>query len=193
MTENVPSAVSEASAAITTDASPVVAPASVANLTATLKADYEALQNDLEQAQELAADFQKQLAGKSNEVAHFKTLVEKTQLDLVRMEGHIVELRQERHRLANEAMVATGLQSKLELMTRERDHFRLEAHALRNALSASEGEFQKRLKLQDEEVTRLRRAFEILRARHIAAVRPPSERTAPASGDEELIDITVVS
>jgi hypothetical protein len=40
-------------------------------LTFQLRADCEALRNDLEQAQELANDFRAQLSGKSNEAAHF--------------------------------------------------------------------------------------------------------------------------
>jgi hypothetical protein len=45
------------------------------SLSANLRADYEAVQNDLEQATELAAEFQRQLAGKSNEVAELKQLL----------------------------------------------------------------------------------------------------------------------
>jgi phage-related tail protein len=188
MTENVPPADS-ASAAQTKDASPAAVSAT-SNITANLRADYEALQNDLEQAQELASDFQQQLAGKSNEVAHFKALLEKTQLDLVRMDGHVVELRRERHRLANEAMEVVGLQAQLEQMTRERDHYLRESHALRSALTSSDGEMQNRLKQQEAELTRLRAALEVLRSRQINAIRPAGEKggpvpPAPASRDDD--------
>src|SRR4051812_31662973 len=70
-------------------------------LSATLSADYEALQNDMEQAKDLAADFQRQLAGKSNEFAQLKQLFEKTSADLAHLQEGIVELRAERHRFAN--------------------------------------------------------------------------------------------
>ncbi|HET6407050.1 MAG TPA: hypothetical protein VFG14_04155 [Chthoniobacteraceae bacterium] len=138
-------------------------PALAANLTATIRADYAALQNDLEQAQELAADFQRQLAGKSNEVAHIKVLLEKTQIDLQRMEGNVDALRAERHRLANEAMEVGDLRDTIESLGANRDHFRRESEALRAALTASGGEFQERINQLELENTRLRTALEQFR------------------------------
>ena len=96
------------------------------NLSGTLTADYVALENDLVQAQELAADFQRQLAGKSNEHAQLKQIFEKTQADLAHLQEGIVELRAERHRLANEAMRATAFQAKLAMVTAERDRLQVE-------------------------------------------------------------------
>lgn len=138
-------------------------PASIANLTASLRADYVALQNDLEQAQEMAADFQRQLAGKSNEVAHFKALLEKTSADLLRLEGHTTELRQERHRLANEVMVAAELKFTVEDLRNERELLRRESEALRGALTSSATEFQDKLKSQEMEILRLRAALDAAR------------------------------
>jgi chromosome segregation ATPase len=149
--------------------------ASITNLTTTLRADYAALQNDLEQAQEMAADFQCQLAGKSNEVAHFKSVLEKTQEDLARMESHVAELRRERHRLANEVMVATGSKELLENLRAERDQFRREAEALRTALTSSGAEYQEQIKLQEMEITRLRAALEAARGGN---AQPPGEVAA---------------
>jgi chromosome segregation ATPase len=83
------------------------------NLTSRLRADYEALKNDVQQANEWAADLQKELAGKNEEFAHFKRLFDKAQTDLAQLNEGIVSLRQERHRLANEAMRATGLEMQL--------------------------------------------------------------------------------
>ena len=74
------------------------------NLSAKLRADCEALQNDVQQARELAADFQRQLAGKSNEFAALKRVFQETRVHLEKLEQGIKELREERHRLANEAM-----------------------------------------------------------------------------------------
>src|SRR5678816_1828795 len=91
-----------------------------------LQADYEAVRNDLEQAQELAADFQRQVADKSNEVAHIKLLLQKSAADLARLEGHVGELRQERHRLANELMLASAMELELTKVKRERDQLRKE-------------------------------------------------------------------
>jgi DNA repair exonuclease SbcCD ATPase subunit len=149
--------------------------ASIANLTATLRADYSALQNDLEQTQEMAADFQRQLAGKSNEVAHFKALLEKTREDLMRMDGHVADLRRERHRLANEAMIATALKERVKGLETERDQFRREAEALRSALTSSGAEHQQQIKLQEMEITRLRAALEEARG---VNPQPPGEVAA---------------
>ena len=111
------------------------APASRTNpsLTATLQADYDAIRNDLEQAQELAADFQRLAADKSNEVAHIKTLLEKTTGDLTRLEEHVAELRRERHRLANELMIAASMDLELAKLKRERDNLRTELEILSEA------------------------------------------------------------
>ena len=91
------------------------------NLTKSLSADYEALKNDLEQANEFAADLQKELAGSKNDAAHFKQVFEKTQRDLAHLQDGIVALRKERHTLANEAMRATALDLKLKTIAHERD------------------------------------------------------------------------
>src|SRR5580765_3302682 len=71
-------------------------------LSSRLRADCEALRNDLAQAQELAGDFQAQLSGKSNEAAHFKQVLEHTQQNLERLQADILRLREERHSLAND-------------------------------------------------------------------------------------------
>ena len=91
------------------------------NLSAALRAEYEALLLDVAQAHALCADFQRQLAGKSEEVAEFRQLFEKTQSDLARLQSGIVELREERHRLANEAMRVAALARKLADAGTERD------------------------------------------------------------------------
>src|SRR4051812_26618128 len=84
-------------------------------------AELEAISNDLEQAKELAAEYQRELAGKSNELAMLKQVFEKTRNHLIQLETSIKNLRDERHRLANEAMRAEGLQRKLDQVTKERD------------------------------------------------------------------------
>jgi len=88
-------------------------------LSGTLAADHAALQNDLEQAQELAADFQRQLAGKSNEYAQLKQLLEKTQADLTHLQTGIVQLRAERHHLANEVMRGQAFELKSKSLERK--------------------------------------------------------------------------
>ncbi len=130
---------------------PVVNP----NLSATLNADYEALQNDMEQAKELAADFQRQLAGKSNEFAQLKQLFEKTATDLAHLQEGIVELRSERHRLANEAMRATAFQLMLNQVTSERDRLRMDLEFVRKALAQSADEMAAALRERDTQIGNL--------------------------------------
>lgn len=95
-------------------------------------ADYEAVRNDLDQARQLAADFQYQLSGKSNECADLKALLEKSSGDLGKLQEAITELRKERHRLANEANRTLALELRLEKVLSERDQLRGEVEVLRN-------------------------------------------------------------
>src|SRR4051812_16526599 len=87
-------------------------------------ADLQALENDLEQARVLAAEYQRELAGKSNELATLKQLFDRTRRHLIQLQTSITELREERHRLANQAMRADALERKLEQVTVERNHLR---------------------------------------------------------------------
>lgn len=146
------------------------------SLGASLRADYDALKNDLEQAQELAADFQRQLAGKSNEVAHFKVVLEQTKKDFARLEGHIEELRQERHRLANEVMRVTALDAQLYRRTAELDRLRDQLETLRAASSQRIEELLVVSEEQQREITRLRAMVEVFRRRENGS-EPPA-RTA---------------
>ncbi len=99
-------------------------------ISANLQADYNALKNDLEQARNLAADYQQQLAGKTNDCAQMKLLLEKSAADLDHLRRDILELRQERHRLANEIVRIPILEHRLKKMTDERDHLRTDLNAL---------------------------------------------------------------
>lgn len=99
-------------------------------LTGNLTAEYEALQNDLEQAKLLAADYQSQLSDKTNDYAALKATLEKTTAHLETLQSHIVALREERHRLANEVMKVVSLEAKVASLTdqlnREREELRRE-------------------------------------------------------------------
>jgi len=108
------------------------------SLGASLRADFEALQNDFEQASEMAAEFQRQLAGKSNEFAELKHIFEKTSGDFSRLQADIASLREERHRLANEAMRATAFEMKLTEVVGERDQLKREIAALRTAATVAQ-------------------------------------------------------
>lgn len=138
-------------------------------LGSSVSADLEALKNDVEQAREMACEYQRQLAGKSNDHALLKSLFEKTRDDLVHLHKGIAQLREERHRFANDAMRATALEMKLERMTRERDQLQSEVLALRD-LRASEA---------DERVVQLTRELERLR-REAHPATPAAEPVRPA-------------
>lgn len=103
-------------------------------LTGNLTAEYEALQNDLEQARALAADYQHQLSDKSNDNASLKIALEKTLEDLTKLQTHIIALRQERHNLANEVMRVVLLESKVSTLTEENKKLR---EALETAAAAA--------------------------------------------------------
>jgi chromosome segregation ATPase len=167
-------------------------------LTGTLAADHAALQNDLVQAQELAQDFQRQLAGKSNEHAQLKQILEKTQTDLAHLQGGIEELRAERHRLANEAMRATAFEFKLEKMSAERDRLRADIEVVRQAMGSKIDEMVIQLRDRDRRVAELvietvalRRAVDEARAG--AAPAPAARRAVAvqAQEDEEEPDVEI--
>ncbi len=159
------------------------------NLSANLSADYEALLNDMQQAKDLAADFQRQLAGKSNEFAQLKQLFEKATADLAHLQGGIVELRAERHRLANESMRATAFQLKLTQITSERDRLRVELEHVRKALDHSAEGVAAAVRERDNQIAALvvelvtvKEALEVAR-REVQTARPnvayrPSPSTA---------------
>lgn len=132
----------------------------------------------MQQAKDLAADFQRQLAGKSNEFAQLKQLFEKAQADLTHLQEGIVELRAERHRFANESMRATAYQAKLAQVTGERDRLRVELEHVRRALNQSATEMQTAIRDRDAqiavlvvELVTLKDALEV--ARKEAAVAKP--------------------
>ncbi len=155
---------------------PNPAPLTNPNLSATLRADYDALMNDVQQANQLAADFQRQLAGKSNEVADFRRLFEKTQTDLGHLQKSIDELRQERHRLANEAMRAVAFERKLTEMTAERNRLRIELDVMRQGIASNTEDLERRLRERDAQVTRLAHELDTLREQLLSGNAPAPTR-----------------
>lgn len=150
-------------------------------LSATLHSDYEALQNDLQQANELAADFQRQLAGKSNDVALLKQVFEKTREDLGHLHAGIAALREERHRLANEAMKAEAYKMKLATVTGERSRLRIDLEVVRSALAALKEEMTRSLHQRDRQIadltienTKLKQGHSEAERRLAASARSPS-------------------
>jgi chromosome segregation ATPase len=155
-------------------------------LGASLQSDYEALRNDLEQANDLAADFQRQLAGKSNEVAHFKSLLERTKVDLGRLDAHVQELRKERHRLANEVMRSAALEQQLRRSNEEIDRLKVEVDTLRSAGGNRVEELLLVSEEQQKEITRLRAALEVLKR------SKPGTAPAPEDGkmQQQIAELT---
>lgn len=125
------------------------------NLTAHLRAHTEALRNDLEQAHELAAEFQRQLAGKTNEFAQMKQILEKTQRDLEGLQAGIIALREERHRLANDVMIATAYRTKAERAGGDEADLRIELELTRQALAREGGEMVRCLRVREVQIAEL--------------------------------------
>ncbi len=131
-------------------------PASInPRLGATLHADYEALENDLAQATEMASDYQCQLAGKSNELAHLAQVFERTQAHLKTLEAGIEELRVERHRLANEVVRTIALERKLALVTEDNRQLRATLTALQRHHAAAAEQQALRDQRRDEQIAEL--------------------------------------
>ena len=124
------------------------------NTTPRLNADLDALRNDVEQAHELAGEFQRQLAHKSNDVAQLQQLVEKTLRDLELLQAGIIALREERHRLANDVMLAAcGLRA--DSAKDYTGNLRDELDAARTALGRSARELVQQLRERDATIANL--------------------------------------
>lgn len=107
------------------------------HLTATINADSEALRNDLEQARELAAEYQRQLASKTNDYGELSRVFQKTMEDFAHLQGAVAELREERHRLANAAMRGAAFERQLKVVTDERNRLIHELHELKRAIEST--------------------------------------------------------
>jgi len=151
------------------------------NLSGSLIADHEALKNDLLQAKDLAADFQRQLAGKSNEYAQLKQILEKTTQDLEHLQSGIVELRAERHRLANEAMRAVAFEIKLAKVTGERDHLRIDLEIVRQAMARKMEEMTTQLRQRDRRIAEL-----VIETVSLRNARPDGESAVPPGPEVPL-------
>jgi chromosome segregation ATPase len=146
---------------------PVPAPLDITQtdpqLTSQLRANCEALRNDLEQARELASDFQSQLNGKSNEAAHFKQSLEKTEATLGRLQVDIQRLREERHSLANDVMRLQAIELQKAQITGERNRLAAELDSLRRGLAAGEEERNRRQRDRGRQETILNLQVQVLR------------------------------
>ena len=134
-------------------------------------ADLEALRNDMEQAREMASDYQRQLAGKSNDFADLKCIFEKTSQDLEHLRTGIAQLREERHQLANDAMRAMALDLKVKRITADRDRLQEELGALKDQHARE----------TDERVVQLTAEVERLRRERKVVAATPAPETAGAA------------
>jgi chromosome segregation ATPase len=168
------------------------------SLSASLRENYEAVQEDLRQANELAANLENQLAGKSKEALHLKFLFEQTKAHLGHMQDGIVAMRMERHKLANEAMRAMGLDLMLARVTAERDRLKNELDGVIEALTTQNSEKSLHFDKRDHriaeltfEVMKLRQEMEELR-RNTPRPNPvapvPRERPLKTSAEEFMKD-----
>jgi hypothetical protein len=146
-------------------AAEIPAPLINPNLTAILRAEYETLLKDLEKARLLAAELQRQLQGKSEEVTELKALFEKAQVDLGHLQKSIMELRHERHRLANEAMRAVAFERRLAEVTAERDRLSSELDLTRQTIALNTEESRRTLQDRDAQLAILVGKVEALQAR----------------------------
>jgi predicted RNase H-like nuclease (RuvC/YqgF family) len=93
------------------------------------QAAQEALKNDLQQARELAADYEFHLARKTNELAELRRESEAAFSELARLRGEVSELRHERLQLANEVARIAGLEFRLKRATEDKEILRNELQA----------------------------------------------------------------
>lgn len=78
----------------------------------------------MEEARNLAAEYQRELAGKVNDYAMLKQIFERTRMHLIGLTDTVSHLRKERHALANEAMKVAALERKVAQLTAERDAYK---------------------------------------------------------------------
>ncbi len=97
------------------------------------QAAQEALKNDLQQARELAADFEFRLARKTNELADLRRESEAAFAELAKLRTELSELRYERQQLANEVAQIGGLEFRLKRALEDKEILRNELQAAKNA------------------------------------------------------------
>jgi chromosome segregation ATPase len=163
-------------------ASCATSPQTRRTISAALLSDFEALRNDVQQANELAFDFQRQLAGKANDFALLKQVFEKAREDMGRLQADITALREDRHRLANEAMKSEAYQMKLTSVTTERDRLRIDLEVIRKALASLQAEITHSNRERDKQIAELTVENTILKQALNEAQRRPagSSQGSPA-------------
>jgi chromosome segregation ATPase len=150
------------------------------SLGAALSENYDALQDDLRQANELAAGLEAQLAGKSKEVMHLKFLFEQTKAHLGHLQDSIVAMRKERHKLANDSMRVTGFELMLARVTAERDRLKKELEGVLEGLAVENAQKGLRFDKRDHQIAEL--TFELMGLRQeLSDLRRMHPRQAPVA------------
>ncbi|MEO6751201.1 MAG: hypothetical protein ABIP85_05440 [Chthoniobacteraceae bacterium] len=108
-------------------------------ITSTLRDAYDAVQEDLRQTKEAAIALEDQLADKSEEMVRLMGMFERTKEHLAHLQESIRLLREERHKLANEAMRAQGLELMLTRVTAERNRLKTELEGVIERLALEKG------------------------------------------------------
>ena len=158
------------------------------SLGAAVSRDYEAVQSDLLHANELAAKLESQLAGKSKEALHLRFLFDQTKTHLAHMQDGILAMRKERHKLANDAMRATGLDFMLKRVTAERDRLKTELDGVLEEIAAEKTAQPLRFDKRDHQIAEL--TFELVKLRtEVAELRknsaPPTPLPTPQPSAEK--------
>ena len=168
------------------------------SLSAALVEDGEAVQNHLQEVNELAGTLEAQLAGKSKEVLHLKFLLDQTKASFGHLQDSVVAMRKDRHKLANDSMRAQGLELMVTRLTAERDRMKRELDGLLAALAAEKVEqapqglgFDKRDRMIAElklELMGLRKEVAELRR-----VNPPPAPAAPGPPPKSMPSETLTT
>ena len=156
------------------------------NITAVLNADYQALQNDLKEAKELARAYQSQLASKSNEFGELKVVLEKASADLAHMHNAVGQLRKERHALANDVNRLMWMEEELKQTKADRDRIQKQLDTFGKALHSAE----KVISMSHGEKERHKRAAEDLG--NALALSEGTVSTLKAERDELQEELVIV-
>lgn len=143
-----------------------------------LSENYEAVNEDLQQAHRLAASLEQQLAGKSKELLHLKFLFEQTKTHMGHLQDGIAAMRRERHKLANDSMRAMGLDIMVKRLTAERDRYKTELESLLEAIAAEKSQDSLSFDKRDHRIAEL--TLQLMEARQeLEHLRHSQPQAAP--------------
>ena len=158
---------------------PIEAPAP-RPLTAALVAAGDAVHDELQEANQLAADLDAQLAGKSKEVLHLKFVLDRTKAHFGHLQDSVAALRKERHQLANDVMKAQGLAFMLSDVTTDRDRLKFELNAALQSLAAQNAQSTATVAQRDQTIAEL--TFELVKLRRESGdLRRTNPDSAPSA------------